>query len=55
LRNCPFHCLADEDRELVCGMNLSFVQGLLEGVGADQASAALDPSSSGCCVRIAIG
>lgn len=53
LRNCPFHRLVEEDRELVCGMNLSFVTGLLEGAGVEDASASLDPQPRGCCVRIA--
>jgi predicted ArsR family transcriptional regulator len=55
LRNCPFHRLVEEERDVVCGMNLSFVTGLLEGAGAKDASATLDPQSRGCCVRIATG
>ncbi|HEV7888524.1 MAG TPA: helix-turn-helix domain-containing protein, partial [Acidimicrobiales bacterium] len=33
LANCPFHRLAEEHRDLVCGMNLDFLGGLLEGMG----------------------
>src|SRR5918995_4141995 len=33
LVNCPFHRLAEEHRTLVCGMNLDFLGGLLEGIG----------------------
>src|SRR6266567_3956200 len=33
LRNCPFHQLAERHRELVCGMNLALVEGLVEGLG----------------------
>lgn len=55
LRNCPFHRLAEEDRELVCGMNLSFVEGCIEGVGAGGATARLDPVAGGCCVRVRVG
>ncbi|MGH9084265.1 MAG: helix-turn-helix transcriptional regulator, partial [Acidimicrobiales bacterium] len=29
LANCPFHRLAEQHRELVCGMNLDFLEGLL--------------------------
>jgi predicted ArsR family transcriptional regulator len=51
LRNCPFHRLAEENRPLVCGMNLAFVRGLLEGTGATGV-AVLDPVPGGCCVRV---
>jgi predicted ArsR family transcriptional regulator len=55
LANCPFHRLAEEQRELVCGMNLDFVRGVLEGLGAgQQATARLDPEPGFCCVRIAL-
>ena len=54
LANCPFHRLAEEERELVCGMNLDFLHGLLEGMASsDQLTARLDPSPGFCCVRIA--
>lgn len=54
LANCPFHRLAQEHRALVCGMNLDFVRGLLDGMGAtDQLAARLAPESGFCCVRIA--
>src|SRR5579859_6715233 len=33
LRNCPFHQLAERHRELICGMNLALVEGLVEGLG----------------------
>ena len=33
LLNCPFHRLAEEHRSLVCGMNVDFLGGLLEGIG----------------------
>jgi predicted ArsR family transcriptional regulator len=54
LANCPFHRLAQEHRALVCGMNLDFVRGLLDGMGAtDQLAARLAPEPGYCCVRIA--
>jgi predicted ArsR family transcriptional regulator len=54
LANCPFHRLAEEHRELVCGMNLDFLGGLLEGIGpTDRLTARLEPSPGYCCVRIA--
>lgn len=54
LTNCPFDRLAEEHRDLVCGMNLDFLDGVLEGMGAtDRLSARLDPAPGYCCVRIA--
>lgn len=54
LANCPFHRLAEQQRELVCGMNLDFLGGMLEGVGRDaELTARLDPVPGYCCVRIA--
>src|SRR5918997_3581980 len=32
LANCPFHALAQEHTELVCGMNLRLLEGVLDGV-----------------------
>jgi predicted ArsR family transcriptional regulator len=53
LVNCPFHRLAEEHRSLVCGMNLDFLAGLLEGMGpADRLEARLAPEAGFCCVRI---
>jgi predicted ArsR family transcriptional regulator len=53
LVNCPFHRLAEEHRGLVCGMNLDFLAGLLEGMGpADRLKARLAPEPGFCCVRI---
>jgi predicted ArsR family transcriptional regulator len=53
LVNCPFHRLAEEHRSLVCGMNLDFLAGLLEGIGpAGRLDARLAPEPGYCCVRI---
>jgi len=53
LANCPFHRLAEEHRDLVCGMNLDFLEGLLDGMGpTDRLSARLAPAPGYCCVRI---
>jgi len=52
LRNCPFHQLAEQHREVVCGMNLALVEGLVEGLGADGWHPALDPRPGRCCVAI---
>ena len=53
LRNCPFHGLAQEQPELVCGMNLHLLEGVLAGLGNTGMSASLAPAPSGCCVVIA--
>ena len=53
LVNCPFHRLAEEHRSLVCGMNLDFLGGLLEGIGpTGRLDARLAPAPGYCCVRI---
>ncbi|GHH44433.1 helix-turn-helix transcriptional regulator [Lentzea cavernae] len=52
LGNCPFHSLARRHAQLVCGMNLCLVSGLLDGIEANGVSARLDPSSGHCCVRL---
>jgi predicted ArsR family transcriptional regulator len=51
LANCPFHVLAREHTELVCGMNLRLCEGLLDGVGSTELTASLRPEQGMCCVR----
>lgn len=51
-RNCPFHSLAQESPELVCGMNEAFIAGFLEALGNKTVNADLDPRPGHCCVRI---
>jgi predicted ArsR family transcriptional regulator len=53
LRNCPFHQLAEQHRDLVCGMNLGLIEGLVAGLDVPQARPSLDPSPGHCCVVIA--
>jgi predicted ArsR family transcriptional regulator len=52
LRNCPFHRLAAEHRELTCGMNLALVEGITAGLSAIGLCPALDPGPGRCCVVI---
>ncbi len=52
LRNCPFHQLAERHRDVVCGMNLALVEGLVAGLGADGWRPVLDPRPGHCCVAI---
>jgi predicted ArsR family transcriptional regulator len=52
LANCPFHALAQEYRDLICGMNLEFLSGFtgsLSGIGLE---ARLEPRPGQCCVRL---
>lgn len=49
LRNCPFHRLAREHTELICGMNLSMLGGALSALDASY-EARLDPAPDRCCV-----
>jgi len=53
LRNCPFHQLAALHPDLVCGMNLALIDGLIDGLGASAIHAYLDPGPGRCCVAIA--
>ncbi len=55
LRNCPFHHLATQHTEIVCGMNLALIDGLVEGLGASGLHPALDPRPGCCCVAIGTG
>lgn len=52
LANCPFHALAEDYTELVCGMNLDLMAGLLAGLGHPGLEAFLDPAPGKCCVRL---
>jgi predicted ArsR family transcriptional regulator len=53
LRNCPFHALAAEQPELVCGMNLSLIRGMTDGLGDEAGGEViLDPAPTLCCVAL---
>jgi predicted ArsR family transcriptional regulator len=52
LANCPFHRLAETYTELVCGLNLHLIGGVLDGLGADGLCARLDPEPGRCCVVV---
>jgi predicted ArsR family transcriptional regulator len=52
LRNCPFHALAEEDRDLVCHMNEQLVEGVVRGLGNDTVRVVFDPVPGECCVRV---
>jgi predicted ArsR family transcriptional regulator len=50
LANCPFDRLARDHTELVCGLNLALVEGVLQGLGCSTLQAVLDPQPGQCCV-----
>jgi predicted ArsR family transcriptional regulator len=52
LGNCPFHQLAALHPDLVCGMNLALIDGLISGLGESAIRAALHPGNGQCCVEI---
>jgi predicted ArsR family transcriptional regulator len=51
-RNCPFHALVEDHRDLVCNMNLALADGILDGLGDPSLGARLDPQPGQCCVAI---
>jgi predicted ArsR family transcriptional regulator len=52
LTNCPFHALAQEYTELICGINLDLLRGVLDSLGAEGVEARLDPAPGRCCVKV---
>ncbi len=52
MANCPFHILAVEHPELICGMNLHLLCGLVEAAGLPAETAKLDPAPGRCCVTL---
>jgi predicted ArsR family transcriptional regulator len=50
LDNCPYHALAATHRDLTCGMNLAWAEGLLDGLGDAGLEAELAPEPGYCCV-----
>lgn len=52
LRNCPFHALVGEHKDLVCGMNLALIEGVVEGLDLPSARPVLEPAPGQCCVSL---
>lgn len=52
LANCPFDELARQHTALVCGINRSLVQGVLDGLGCTHVESCLDPEPGLCCVKV---
>lgn len=49
LRNCPFHALVADHRDLTCHMNLAWAEGVVGGLGVT-ATPRLAPRPDRCCV-----
>lgn len=56
LVNCPFHGLAQDHADLVCGMNLHLLRGMRSAVDIADAELQprLEPEPGHCCVRFRI-
>lgn len=52
LANCPFHALAKQHTELVCGMNLEVITALTHELGRADVEVRLDPAPNRCCVTL---
>ena len=52
LRNCPFRALAQKWPDLVCVMNLAYLDALVQGIGSDQVHATLSRPAGMCCVEL---
>lgn len=52
LGNCPFDRLANDHRDLVCGMNRDFVGAVVRCLGFDDLEARPNQDESRCCVRV---
>jgi len=52
LANCPFHSLSHDYTDLVCGMNLDLISGLVETVDGTNLRPRLDPHPGRCCVTV---
>src|SRR5262245_44997303 len=55
LANCPFHSLAQEHTELVCGMNLTLLSAAVAQLSDPGIEARLVPHEQRCCVVITHG
>lgn len=52
LRSCPFHALAQRDRDIVCGLNRELVDGVVSGLGNETVDVELAPAPGRCCVQL---
>lgn len=52
MANCPFDALARDDPELVCAVNLAFVDGIVTSLAARDVTTMLRPAPGRCCVQL---
>lgn len=52
LLNCPFHGLVTQHKDLVCGMSLALIEGVVAGLDLKGLKPVLDPMPERCCVAI---
>ena len=52
LRNCPYDALVADHRDVTCGMNLAWADGLVDALGIRGVEVALEPEPGRCCVVI---
>ena len=50
LGNCPYHELAQRHRDVTCGMNLAWAEGIVGGLGVPDVKPVLAPEPGTCCV-----
>lgn len=55
LANCPFHPVTGHAPTLVCGINVDYLSGLLEGLGVESLSVEFSLIPNECCVEIQAG
>jgi predicted ArsR family transcriptional regulator len=56
LMNCPFHAVVGVATDVVCGINLEFVTGVIDGLGGHRSvRASLEPGPDHCCVAVCQG
>ncbi|MEV0672422.1 helix-turn-helix domain-containing protein [Mycobacterium sp. NPDC050441] len=52
LRNCPFHAVARDHLDVVCGLNLELIRGAIAASSSNTAHAELNPRPGHCCVLV---
>jgi predicted ArsR family transcriptional regulator len=52
LRNCPFDTVASAFPDVVCGMNVAILDGMITGLRTDSIEARLAPEPGRCCVVV---
>jgi len=50
LRSCPFHELAEQDRDFVCTLNQRLLEGIVRGLGNETLDVVLETATEECCV-----